>query len=102
MPKIDAFSSAEFLVGNEPSRYCCILCGGLQCAQAGARCDYGLYVGATSSNSGGLYKLAKHAVAMKMYLNETFSTLQLQSIGHWMEVCILGSSFSAKNGLMWH
>lgn len=63
-----------------------MVCVFVQCAQKNARCDYGLYVGATSTNSGSVSKLAKHAVAMKMYLNETFSTLQLESVKYWMEV----------------
>ena len=58
----------------------------LQCARAGARCDYGLYVGAAETNAAGLSLLAPQALALKMYLNTTFSTLQLGSMETWMKV----------------
>ena len=57
-----------------------------QCARAGARCDYGLYVGAAEGNATSLPLLAPQALAMKMYLNTTFSTLQLGSMETWMKV----------------
>ena len=58
----------------------------LQCAREGARCDYGIFVGASDSNSAHLPLLAPQAVALKMYLNTTFSTLQLSSMETWMQV----------------
>lgn len=58
----------------------------IQCAREGARCDYGLYVGASSSNSSSLSLLAPQALSLKMYLNTTFSTLQLDSMETWMKV----------------
>lgn len=58
----------------------------LQCAREGARCDYGLYVGASSSNSSSLVHLSTQALALKMYLNTTFSTLMLESMESWMKV----------------
>ena len=61
-----------------------------QCARAGARCDYGLYVGASSSNATSLPHLSSQALALKMYLNKTFSTLKLDSMETWMKVCKMG------------
>ena len=58
-----------------------------QCARAGARCDYGLFVGAAETNTSSLSRLAPQALALKMYLNTTFSTLQLASMETWMKVC---------------
>ena len=58
----------------------------IQCARAGARCDYGLFVGASDDNSAHLHLLALQTLALKMYLNTTFSTLQLSSMETWMKV----------------
>jgi len=57
-----------------------------QCAREGARCDYGLYVGASSSNFDDLSQLCSQALALKMYLNTTFSTLMLDSMDCWSKV----------------
>lgn len=56
-----------------------------KCARAGARCDYSLFVGASSSNATSLHHIAPQALALKMYLNTTFSTLQLDSMETWMK-----------------
>lgn len=48
-----------------------------------ARCDYGLYVGASSDNYNTINELAPHAAALKMYLNQTYSTLQLNDMTVW-------------------
>ncbi|XP_076462198.1 multifunctional protein CAD-like isoform X2 [Babylonia areolata] len=56
-----------------------------KCARQGAHCDYGLYLGASSTNFTGLPALASQAVALKMYLNETFTTLKLDDISVWMK-----------------
>lgn len=48
-----------------------------------ARCDYGIYVGASSDNYNTINELAPHAAALKMYLNQTFSTLQLNDMMVW-------------------
>lgn len=40
-------------------------------------CDYGLYVGATADNVASVAQLSRHAIGLKMYLNETFTTLSL-------------------------
>lgn len=52
-------------------------------ANVSARCDYAIYVGATSDNYVTLHDLAPSAAALKMYLNQTFSTLQLNDMLVW-------------------
>ena len=52
----------------------------------GAYCDYGLFVGAAIDNAKTLPDLSKQAFALKMYLNETFTSLRLDSMETWMEV----------------
>lgn len=58
----------------------------LQLAEAGARCDYALFLGASSENAGTLGAVAASAAGLKLYLNETFSELRLDSVTQWMEV----------------
>lgn len=52
-------------------------------AKLKARCDYGIYVGASSDNYDTIHELAGEAAALKMYLNQTFSTLQLNDMLIW-------------------
>lgn len=52
-------------------------------AKNGARCDYALFVGASSDNYNQIYELASEAAALKMYLNETFTTLKLNDMTVW-------------------
>lgn len=52
-------------------------------AKLKARCDYGIYVGASSENYNHIHELAAEAAALKMYLNQTFSTLQLDDMMIW-------------------
>lgn len=54
-------------------------------AKKGARCDYALFVGASSDNFDSIYELAPEAAALKMYLNQTFSTLQLNDMTVWQK-----------------
>lgn len=54
-------------------------------AKAGARCDYALFVGASSDNFNQIYELASEAAALKMYLNETFTTLKLNDMTVWQK-----------------
>ncbi|XP_040848902.1 CAD protein isoform X4 [Ochotona curzoniae] len=54
-------------------------------AEAGARCDYSLFLGASSENAGTLGAVAGSAAGLKLYLNETFSELRLDSVAQWME-----------------
>ncbi|KAK4875623.1 hypothetical protein RN001_012045 [Aquatica leii] len=48
-----------------------------------ARCDYALYVGASSHNSSVIPELASQTAGLKMYLNETFTTLKLDDLTVW-------------------
>lgn len=63
--------------------YCLLV---LQLAAARARCDYGLYVGASSDNYSTVKDLAHLSAGLKMYLNETFTTLRLDEMSTWMKV----------------
>ncbi|XP_058443628.1 CAD protein [Malaya genurostris] len=54
-------------------------------AQKGARCDYALFVGASSTNFATINELAPQAAALKMYLNETFTTLKLTDMLVWQK-----------------
>ncbi|XP_052267533.1 CAD protein-like isoform X3 [Dreissena polymorpha] len=54
-------------------------------ARAGARCDFGVYVGASTDNYSKLTSLAPAAAGLKMYLNETFTTLKLDDLSIWMK-----------------
>nr|XP_008511283.1 PREDICTED: CAD protein [Equus przewalskii] len=54
-------------------------------AEAGARCDFALFLGASSENAGTLSAVAGSAAGLKLYLNETFSELRLDSVAQWME-----------------
>uniref|UniRef100_A0A8C4Q8V3 Carbamoyl-phosphate synthetase 2, aspartate transcarbamylase, and dihydroorotase n=1 Tax=Eptatretus burgeri TaxID=7764 RepID=A0A8C4Q8V3_EPTBU len=57
----------------------------LKLAKAGARCDYALFLGATAKNSNILLNLAGQAAGLKMYLNDTFTTLRIDNVATWME-----------------
>ncbi|XP_042324499.1 CAD protein isoform X2 [Sceloporus undulatus] len=54
-------------------------------AEAGARCDFALYLGASSDNAGSLGPVAGAAAGLKMYLNDTFSDLKMDNVSLWME-----------------
>ncbi|XP_022916076.1 multifunctional protein r [Onthophagus taurus] len=54
-------------------------------AKEHSRCDYALYVGASSDNFNTINELALDAAALKMYLNETFTTLRLNDVSIWMK-----------------
>ena len=56
-----------------------------QCAKK-AHCDFGLYVGAGPDNAETVPLLSNEALAMKMYLNKTFTSLRLDSMETWMKV----------------
>ncbi|CAJ0919077.1 unnamed protein product, partial [Mesorhabditis belari] len=47
--------------------------------------DYALYIGATATNAQEAAQLASCAAGLKMYLNETFSTLKMENIGDWLQ-----------------
>ncbi|NXK68782.1 PYR1 protein, partial [Sylvietta virens] len=54
-------------------------------AEAGARCDFALFLGASLDNAGTLSPLAGAAAGLKMYLNDTFSSLRMDDVSLWME-----------------
>src|SRR5258708_20749616 len=51
-----------------------------EAARLRSRCDYGLYVAATSENVRTICKLADRAVGLKFYLDATFGPLLIQGI----------------------
>ncbi|XP_064626437.1 multifunctional protein CAD-like isoform X2 [Lineus longissimus] len=54
-------------------------------ARQNAMCDYGLFLGASQDNANTLPSIASGAVALKMYLNTTFSTLKMDNVSDWMK-----------------
>ncbi len=50
-------------------------------ARAKARCDFGLYLGATVDNVASAADLANDCAGLKMYLDNTFGTLKMDSLG---------------------
>ncbi|KAJ8725618.1 hypothetical protein PYW08_003801 [Mythimna loreyi] len=54
-------------------------------AGVSARCDYALFMGASSSNFDTVSEVAPQAAALKMYLNQTFSTLTLDDMTIWQK-----------------
>ncbi|XP_017788767.1 PREDICTED: CAD protein [Habropoda laboriosa] len=54
-------------------------------ALSAARCDYAIYVGASSDNFCVTAELAPLAAGLKMYLNETFTTLRLTDLTVWIK-----------------
>ena len=54
-------------------------------ARAKAHCDYACYVGASTTNAAALPALAADAAGLKMYLNETFTTLRMDKVDEWMD-----------------
>eukprot|EP00095_Tigriopus_kingsejongensis_P000738 maker-scaffold1408_size42850-snap-gene-0.11 protein:Tk00738 transcript:maker-scaffold1408_size42850-snap-gene-0.11-mRNA-1 annotation:"cad protein" len=54
-------------------------------ARQKARCDYALNIGASSLNAEAVSALADQVGALKMYLNETFTTLRMDEMTDWMK-----------------
>ncbi|CAJ0964489.1 unnamed protein product [Ranitomeya imitator] len=54
-------------------------------AEAGARCDFALFLGACSENTDSLASIAGSAAGLKMYLNDTYSQLKMDNVSLWME-----------------
>ena len=52
-------------------------------AAAGARCDFGLYLGAGHGNAGAVGALASRSAGLKMYLGQTFGDLRLDDQAVW-------------------
>ena len=49
-------------------------------ARAEARCDYGLFLGATHENAGFPLRLQRRAAGLKIYVNETFGPLRVEEL----------------------
>ncbi len=54
-------------------------------AESKAVCDYGIYVGGNSENTESVRDLAPEAAALKLYLNNTYGPLLLESSLDWLE-----------------
>ncbi|XP_058791918.1 CAD protein [Phymastichus coffea] len=54
-------------------------------AKALARCDYALYAGAAMDNYKKVVEIAPQCAGLKMYLNETFTTLKLNDLSVWIK-----------------
>lgn len=52
-------------------------------AKDGARCDYAVFMGATNDNFSLIPQFAPQVAGLKMYLNETFTTLKLNDLEVW-------------------
>jgi len=52
-------------------------------AAAGARCDYGLFAGATGDNAGTVGRVAPRVVGLKMFLDQSFGDLRLPDLDTW-------------------
>ena len=53
-------------------------------ARQKAHCDFAIMVGASRDNAASVAKLAPQAAGLKMYLNDTFTTLRLDSVADWL------------------
>lgn len=57
----------------------------LDIAQAKARCDYAQFLGAGADNQDVIAELAPQAAGVKMYLDQTYGPLRLDSMVLWMQ-----------------
>lgn len=57
-----------------------------QLANRGSRCDFALFVGASNNNHKSISELAIRSAGLKMYLNETYTTLKLDDTMIWLKV----------------
>ena len=55
-------------------------------AKKSARCDYALFMGGTENNFHEIPELSCLVAGLKLYLNDTFSTLKMNDIGVWSKV----------------
>lgn len=53
-------------------------------ARASARCDYGLHLGANETNAPDVSALAPYVTGLKMYLDQTFGPLRMESLSALM------------------
>ena len=56
-----------------------------EAARARARCDYGIFVGATADNAAAAAQLAPRAAGLKLYLDNTYGPLKLEQMTLWIE-----------------
>ncbi len=54
-------------------------------AKASARCDYGLFLGATENTALPAQTFAKHCIGLKLYLDQTYGPLRLDNMILWRE-----------------
>lgn len=54
-------------------------------ADKNSRCDFALYAGASTYNAIEISKLAPSCAGLKMYLNDTFTTLKMDNLTDWMK-----------------
>lgn len=54
-------------------------------ASAKSCCDFALYGGATSTNAASIASIGDRLAGLKMYLNDTFNALRLDSVVDWMK-----------------
>ena len=57
-----------------------------QLAKTKAKCDFALYFGAAATNAPLIPALSPRAAGLKMYLNDTYTTLKMDDVTLWMEV----------------
>lgn len=57
-----------------------------QVAKKGARCDYALFMGGTEKNYEDIPELSHLVAGLKLYLNDTFTTLKMNDITMWTKV----------------
>lgn len=57
----------------------------LKLAEEKARCDYGIYLGASAENARTISPLAEKAAGLKLYLDATYGPLLLDDLGIWIE-----------------
>ncbi|XP_041420097.1 CAD protein-like [Xenopus laevis] len=49
------------------------------------RCDFALFLGASTENAASLSPIASSAAGLKMYLNDTYTQLKMDNVSVWME-----------------
>ena len=57
-----------------------------QIAKKNARCDYALFVGGTEKNFNEIPELSSLVAGLKLYLNDTFTTLKMNDSSVWAKV----------------
>lgn len=57
----------------------------ISAAKSKARVDFGQFLGASPSNARAIAKLAPYVAGLKMYLDQTYGTLRLDDMTHWMD-----------------